>query len=162
VITVSYQFFNLIERSGKFAAENNSIQSRIPPLFYLFLKDIESANQAYGAFAVQRDSEGKLKSLEFFTENCNYFKGICKVRYYLYKSPSGKRILMREEERINSLAPEGITVPISFRVNSFEVFRPSQSEWVRVEEGKSRLKLVKVVLELEGSSELPLIYRVRK
>lgn len=161
VITVSYQFFGVIERSGKFAAQNNSLQSQVPPLFYLFLKDFESANQAYGGFVVHRGVDGELKSLEFFTENCNYFGGICRVKYYLLETPSGRKVLMREEGRINSLAPRGIEVPVSFKVNSFEVYRTSGSEWVKVEEGKRRLSLIKVVVGIEGGGELPLVYKVR-
>jgi len=161
VIVVSYQFFNLIERSGRFAAESSRLQSVIPPLFYLFLRDIESANQAYGGFTVHRDVDGALKSFELFTENCYYFKGVCLVRYRLYVSPSGRRVLMREELRINSTSPQGVEIPVSFRVSSIEVYRASASSWVKVEEGSRRLALVKVVLGIEGSGELPLIYKLR-
>ncbi len=159
VLTVSYQFFNLIERSGKFAVENVNLQSSIPPLFYALLKDFESANQRYGGFTVERDLDGNLKSLEFYTEDCYYYGQVCKVKYWLYESPSGKRFLIRSEMRINSTSPGGIDVPVSFKVNSFEVYRLSRGDWVKM--GSGRAGLIKVVVGFKGGGELPLVLKVR-
>ena len=159
VLAVSYQFFNVIERSGRFAVESSELQSSIPPLFYSLLKDFESANQRYGGFTVERDLDGNLKSIEFFTEDCYYFKGICRVKYWFYESPSGKRFLIRSEMRINSTSPYGIEVPVSFKVKSLEVYRLSGGDWVKM--GSGRGDLIKLVIGFKGGGELPLVFKIR-
>ncbi|WP_121169536.1 prepilin-type N-terminal cleavage/methylation domain-containing protein [Thermovibrio guaymasensis] len=159
ILVVSYNFFNVVESSGKFAVENSKLQSSIPPYFYSLLKDFESVNQRYGGFTVSRDVDGNLKSVEFFTEDCYYFKGICKVKYWLYESPSGKKFLIRSELRINSNSPKGIEVPVSFNINSFEVYKLSGGSWVKMNTG--RADLIKLVLGFKGGGELPLVFKVR-
>jgi len=159
VIVVSYSFFNAIEKSGKFASENNKLQSLIPPLYLVLLKDFESINTHYGNLSIHRDLDGNLKRIEFYTESCYYYPGICRVRYYLFKN-NRFHVLMREELRLNSVTEKGVEVPITERVVSFEVLTYSGGSWVK---GSSlpRNGLIKLILKLEGGGELPLVFKVR-
>jgi len=110
VLVVSYSFFSFVEKSGRAAVENGELQSLVSPLFYLFLRDFESINTSYGSPKVLKDVDGNLKWIEFFTENCYYFKGICRVRYWIYKS-EGHSWLVRSEFRLNSTG-RGIDFPL--------------------------------------------------
>ena len=158
LLTVSYAFFSAVERTGKAALENSKLQSLVSPLFYLFLKDFESINKRYGKVAVIKDTEGKLKWIEFYTANCYYFPSICKVKYWVYRNRNGKEHwLMRSEYRINSLGETGIDAPVSSKITSLKVYHLSGGEWVEGFGGK----LVKIVARVEGGWELPLIFVVR-
>ena len=158
VVLLSYSFFNVVERSGKFAVDSGKVISLIPPLYYLFLRDFESANQSYGGFVVGRELDGNLRSVSFFTENCYYFKGVCRVKYWFYESSDGKRLLFRSEYRLRSLEGRGISVPVSFKVEGLELFRLSGSSWVKFNGGRASL-LKLVVKGKEG--EIPLVFKVR-
>jgi prepilin-type N-terminal cleavage/methylation domain-containing protein len=158
VVLLSYSFFNVVERSGKFAVEGGKVISFVPPLYYLFLKDFESANQSYGGFVVRRELDGKLKSFSFYTENCYYYRGICKVKYWFYEGPRGRRLLFRSEYRLRSLEDRGISVPVSFKLKGLELFRLSGSNWVKFNGG--RLSLVKLLVESK-EGEIPLVFKVR-
>ncbi len=159
VLAVSYQFFNLVKLSGRSAVENFKLQGLIPPFFYLFLRDIESANQNYGGFKVYRDLDGNLEGFEFTTENCYYFKGICTVKYWLYRGRGGKRYLFRSEYDFNSPL-KAVSFPLSFKNASLELFTLSGGNWVKFNGG--RVNLLKVLIEFKGEGvELPLVFKVR-
>ncbi len=155
VLVVSYSFFSFVEKSGRAAVENGELQSLVSPLFYLFLKDFESINTSYGSPKVLKDVDGNLKWIEFFTENCYYFKGICRVRYWIYKS-EGHSWLVRSEFRLNSTG-RGIDFPLTSRVSGLSVFKLSGGSWVEGIGGK----LIKVVLRLKEGGELPLVFKIR-
>jgi prepilin-type N-terminal cleavage/methylation domain-containing protein len=144
ILSVAYGFFNAIEKSGKFSEENNKLQSIIPPLYYVLLRDIESIDSRYGKFSILEKSNDKTE-VEFYTKSCFFFKGICKVRYWLYKG-----YLFRKELRLNSLSENGIEVPIISGISSMEVFTSSKGDG-----------LIKFVFKLEEGGELPLVFKIR-
>ncbi len=161
VITVSYSFFNLIEKSGRFSAENSELQSTIVPLFYIFLKDFESIDRRYGAISVKKDSDNR-KTLEFYTNSCYYFKGVCRVKYWIYENKEKKiHYLIRSEYRINSLSPSGIDVPVTSRVSDFQILFSRSGDWYNGTAGTSP-SLLKIVLKLrDEGGELPLVFKLR-
>jgi len=155
VLTVSYSFFSAVEKTGKAAVENARVQTFISPVFYLLLRDVNSISVSYGSPKVIRDTEGRVKWFEFFTENCYYFKGICEVKYWVFKK--GKlHWLVRTESRLNSESP-GIDLPVSSKVSGFEVYKLSGGDWVKGVDGN----LVKIVLKLNRGGEIPLVFKVR-
>ena len=161
VITVSYSFFNLIEKSGRFSAENSELQSTIVPLFYTFLRDLESVDKRYGTISVRKDSDDR-EELEFYTNSCYYFKGICRVKYWIYKNEEKKiHYLIRSEYRINSLSPSGIDIPITSKVSDFQVLFSRSGDWYNGTIGTNP-SLLKIVLKLKDEGgELPLVFKLR-
>ncbi|WP_163327779.1 type II secretion system protein J [Desulfurobacterium thermolithotrophum] len=161
IITVSYSFFNFIEKSGKSSAKSSELQSTIFPLFYVFLKDIESADQRYGILSVKKDAEGN-ESLEFYTNSCYFFKGICKVKYWIYENREKKlHYLIRSEYKLNSTSLIGVDIPLTSKVKEFNVFFSKFGNWYDGIQG-GRPSLVKVVLKFEKEGgELPLIFKLR-
>jgi prepilin-type N-terminal cleavage/methylation domain-containing protein len=155
VLVVSYSFFNFIEKAGRSASENAELQSFIPSIFYLFLRDFNSINTSYGSPQLVRDTDGNVRWLEFFTENCYYFKGVCRVKYWLYKNER-ENWLIRSEYRINS-ETSGIDFPVTSRVKEFEVYRLSGGDWVKGVD----TNLLKIVLKLNKGGELPLVFKIR-
>ena len=153
---VTYSFFSVIEKTGKAAVENSQLQSLISPLFYIFLRDFESINRNYGNFSVVKDTDGNVKWIEFYTENCYYFPGVCRVKYWMYKNEK-EHWLIRTEYRLNSSSETGIDAPISSKVLSFDVYHLSRNDWVEGAGGK----LLKVVVKVEGGRELPLVFVIR-
>lgn len=161
VVTVSYSFFNLIEKSGRFSAENSKLQSTIVPLSYVLLRDVESIDKRYGPINVTRDSDGR-ETLEFFTHSCYYFKGICRVKYWIYEDEDKNfHYLMRSEYRINSVSLSGIDIPVTSKVSDFNVLFSQGSDWSN-ETTEVNPSLIKIVLRLKGDGgELPLIFKIR-
>ena len=158
LLTVTYFFFSVIEKTGKAAVENSKLQSLISPLFYLFLKDFESINRTYGNISVVKDTDGNVKWIEFYTENCYYFPGVCRVRYWTYRNEGNKRNwLIRSEFRLNSTTNTGIDAPVSSIVRGFKVYHLSGGDWVEGVGGK----LIKIVIETKGGKELPLVFVLR-
>lgn len=158
LLTVTYTFFSAVERTGKAALENSRIQSTVTPLFYLLQRDIESINTGYGGITYGKDPNGKLNWVEFYTENCYYFPGVCRVRYWTYKSEEGKESwLIRTELRLNSTTNAGVDAPVSSAVTGFKVYHLSGGDWVEGAGGK----LLKIVIEMKGGKELPLVFVVR-
>lgn len=155
VLSVSYSFFNAVERTGKVALENSKVQSLIPPIFYLLLRDVNSINLSYGSPKIVRDTDGNVKWFEFFTENCYYFDGICRVKYWIFKKGK-EHWLIRTESRINSALP-GVDFPVSSKISGFEVFKLSGGSWVKGVNDN----LVKIVLMLEGEGEVPFVFKIR-
>ena len=156
LITVAYFFFSAVERTGRAAVENSQLQSLVSPLFYLFLRDFESINTRYGNLSVVRDTDGNVKWVEFYTESCYYFPGICRVKYWLYKNGE-KRYLIRTEYRLNSTSGAGVDAFVSSKVLSIEVYHLSGGNWVKGAGGR----LLKLVLKVEGGKELPLTFVIR-
>ncbi len=156
LVTVTYAFFSAVEKTGRAAIENSQFQSLVSPIFYLFLRDFESINTGYGTVSVEKDTDGNFRWVEFYTENCYYFPGVCRVKYWLYKNEK-EHWLIRTEYRINSTSREGIDIPISSRVNSIDIYHLSGGSWVEGTGGK----LIKVVVKVEGEKELPLVFVVR-
>jgi len=155
VLTLSYQFFNFIERSGKLAAETSSLQALAPVLFYVALKDFESADYSYAPLSVLRPEEGKV-SVSFYTKNCYHFGGVCKVSYF-----SEGKLLIRKEERINSVGEGGVETPLSFKVSSLNLFSKRGAEWREIEEGSSRPSVIKLLFKIEEKGELPIVVKIR-
>jgi prepilin-type N-terminal cleavage/methylation domain-containing protein len=151
VLTVAYGFFSAIEKSGKFSEENNRLQSIIPPLYYVFLRDFESIDNRYGKLSILKDPDGETE-VEFYTKSCFFFKGVCRVRYRLYRG-----YLLREELPLNSISERGIEVPIISNVSSLKVFSSIGGSWREVVGGS----LLKVVLNLRDGEEIPFVFRVR-
>jgi prepilin-type N-terminal cleavage/methylation domain-containing protein len=161
VVTVSYSFFNLIEKSGKFSAESGELQSTIVPLFYTLLRDFESIDKRYGAVSVRKDSDNR-EMLEFYTNSCYYFKGICRVEYWIYENEEKKiHYLIRSEYRINSLSPSGIDIPLTSKVSDFQVLFSRSGDWYNGT-ARSNPSLLKIVLKLRNEGgELPLVFKLR-
>jgi len=151
IATAVYGFFNTIEKAGKFSEENSRLQSFIPPLYYLLLRDVESTDDRYGKLSVLRRSNGK-EEVEFFTKNCYFFKGVCLVRYRLYKG-----YLIREELRLNSLSGKGIEVPVVSGISKMEVFTSLGGDWSKT---AGRGRLIKFVFKLKEGGELPFVFRL--
>ncbi len=147
-----------MEKEGRVAVKREETEALIPSLFYALLKDFESSDQRYGPFKVERDLDGKFKSLEFYTHNCYYFKGVCKVKYWFLNS-HGRRVLFRTEYRINSTNFVGVDSPVSFKVSSLKVYTLSAGSWVKFSFG--RVSLLKLVLGLGKEGEIPLVFKVR-
>ena len=154
VVAVSYGFFNTIERAGTFSEENNRIQSIIVPVYYTLLRDIESADTGYGNINILQNENGKT-ALEFYTKSCFFFRGICRVRYWLYKN-----YLIRTEFGLNGLSAEGVETPIVSGITALKVFTSSGNEWHRTA-GNVKPSLLKVVLTLKKGGELPLVFKIR-
>ena len=162
IVVGAYQFFNLIEISGKLSEENNEVQSVVPPLFCLMLKDFESADPRYSPITVNADSDGR-QTVEFYTHNCYYFKGICRVKYWVFRKVGREDVhyLVRSEFRLDDVTGKGIDVPLTSRVKDFEVEVPSSDGWSRAS-GKLSTKLLRVLLKLERpEGSLPLVFAVR-
>ena len=158
LIAAAYAFFSIVEKTGKVAVENSKLQFLVSPLFYLFLRDFESINRSYGNVSVVKDIDGNFKWIEFYTENCYYFPGVCRVKYWIYKNESGsEHWLIRTEYRLNSTNEKGIDSPISSQVVSLKVYHLSGGSWVEGFGGK----LVKLVIKLKGGKELPLVFVIR-
>ncbi|TCK04023.1 PulJ/GspJ family protein [Phorcysia thermohydrogeniphila] len=151
VLTVAYGFFNSIEKSGEFSKENNKLQSLVPPLYYVLLRDVESIDSRYGRLSVLEKSDGKTE-VEFYTKSCFFFRGVCRVRYRLYKG-----YLFREELRLNSLSEEGVEVPLISGISSMEVFSSYGGEWNKGGGGR----LIKFVFKLQDGEELPIVFKPR-
>lgn len=158
LITVTYAFFSAVEKTGKAAVENSQLQSFVSPLFYLFQRDIESINSNYGGISYVKDSDGKFRWIEFYTENCYYFPGICRVRYWIYRNGEQKESwLIRTELRLNTTNDTGIDAPISSKVSDIKVYHLAGGDWVEGTGGK----LIKIVVKTEGGRELPLVFVIR-
>jgi len=151
VVTVVYGFFNTIEKSGRFAEENNKLQSFIAPLYYVLLKDVESLHNRYGKLSILKKSDGE-EEVEFFTRSCYFFKGVCRVRYRLYKG-----YLIREELRLNSLSEKGVEVPVVSGISEMEVFTSLGGEWSKTARGG---RLIKFVFKIGEGRELPFVFRL--
>ena len=156
LLTVTYFFFSDVEKTGKIAVENSKLQSLIPPIFYIFLRDFESINTTYGDISVTKDTEGNVKWIEFYTDNCYYFPGICKVRYWAYRN-GRENWLIRSELRLNSTTDTGVDAPVSSAVTGFKVYHLSGGEWIEGIGGK----LLKIVIEIKGGKDLPLVFVIR-
>lgn len=158
LITVTYAFFSAVEKTGKAALENSQLQSFVSPIFYLFQRDIESINENYGGISYAKDTEGNFRWIEFYTENCYYFPGICRVRYWIYRNEDRKESwLIRTEFRLNTTNNIGIDAPISSRVSDMEIYHLSGGDWVKGVGGK----LIKIVIKTKGGKELPLVFVIR-
>ncbi len=161
ILTVAYQFFNFIQKAGQAAKENNEIQALVAPLYYTFLRDVESTSIKYAPLNVRTDTEGN-QVLEFYANNCFFFPGICLVKYWVYRKVDSKlHYLMRGEYRLNGVTGEGIEVPLTSKVSKLEVEIPSSDGWSKVS-GRITSKLIRIKLYIdEPEGELPLVFVIR-
>lgn len=158
LISVTYAFFSAVEKTGKAAVENSQFQAFVSPIFYLFQRDIESINENYGGISYAKDTDGKFRWIEFYTENCYYFPGICRVKYWIYRNEEKKENwLIRTELRLNTTNSIGIDAPVSSKVADLEVYHLSGGDWVKGVGGK----LIKIVIKSKRGKELPLVFVIR-
>ncbi len=159
VLITSYQMFNAVERTGRFTQERNDLQNLISNLFVLFLRDFESSATTYGEFEIE-DNNG---TISFYTKNCFYVPGVCKVRYFMYKK-DGWNFLVREERKLNSIVDAGFEIPITQNVEDFDVQFMVGSDWVKATRGKHRPTLIKLILKLKaekGTVTVPFVFKPR-
>jgi len=144
LIFLSYQFFNEISVTSNFLKRYGKIEETSIPLFYLFLKDLESTNQSYGSLKI-RNNEDNSSSLTFYTENCYFFPGICKVTYQLFKKDKEK-YLVRSEYKLHSTTSTGIDIPLTSVLSNFKAEK----------EGS----LITLYLTFQNNETLPLVFHI--
>lgn len=143
IIFLSYQFFNNVSTTSNFLKKYTEIEKTSIPLFSLFLKDLESSNQSYGTLKLTNTDNNS--SLSFFTENCYFFPGICKVKYWTL-TKNKKLYLIRSEYKLNSTTPTGIDIPLTSKLSSFKAR----------EEGT----LLTIYLTFQNNETLPLTFHL--
>jgi len=141
VIFLSYQFYNSISKTMNFVKRYNLSEQITIPLFILMLKDFESTNLKYGYPQISKNS------ISLYTENCYFFKGICKVSYWIYKEKK-ECYLIRSEYRINSISKEGIDIPLTDKVKEISSLNLAGNN------------LLKITLQLSGNQTLPLTFHL--
>jgi prepilin-type N-terminal cleavage/methylation domain-containing protein len=159
VVSLTYAFFNATERTGKEAVKTVEASNEVTPLFVLLLRDLESANSKYGPLRVRRGPEGEVDSFQFYTENCYYFKGVCKVKYWFLNREGKPVLLLRSEQRLNDINGNWIDSPVTTKVDSLELLIPSADGYKECRFAKEGL--IKVVLKFKNGEELPLTFNLR-
>jgi len=159
VLLSAYQILSTVERAGSLTERNAELEDLTSNLFLVLLKDVESSSFSYGDFKVE-DSNG---TFSFYTKNCFFTPGVCLVRYYMYEN-EGWRFLVREERKLNATVNAGYQIPISQRVEGFEVQLFKGSEWSKAVKGSYKPKLLRIILRLEvenGTVEIPFTFKPR-